>query len=132
MVYVIEVNPRLSYRAFRLQSHWHLFGLGSGQSNDGQKLSELGFTKEIIPPYFSVKSAVFPLVKFPGVDPILGPEMKSTGEVMGVAKPLAKPSTNPSFGAGAVLPTSGVAFVSVRDADKRRGGGGQRLGRAGL
>ena len=84
----------------------------------GKKLSELGFTKEIIPPYFSVKEAVFPFNKFQGVDPILGPEMKSTGEVMGAGTTFGEAFYKAQLGAGAKLPEGGVAFLSVRDADK--------------
>ena len=71
-----------------------------------------------MPAYFSVKEAVFPFVKFPGVDPILGPEMKSTGEVMGVGRNFAEAFAKSQSGAGVILPISGKAFVSVRDADK--------------
>jgi len=84
----------------------------------GTSLKEQGFTTERIPPYYSVKEAVFPFNKFPAVDPILGPEMKSTGEVMGLGDTFAEAYAKAQLGAGEKLPTSGKAFVSVRDADK--------------
>jgi carbamoyl-phosphate synthase large subunit len=84
----------------------------------GKSLAELGFTKEIIPPYYSVKEAVFPFNKFQGVDPILGPEMKSTGEVMGAGETFGEAFFKAQLGAGEVLPTEGNVFISVRDADK--------------
>jgi carbamoyl-phosphate synthase large subunit len=81
-------------------------------------LAEQGFTAEIIPDYFSVKEAVFPFNKFPAVDPILGPEMKSTGEVMGVGDTFAEAYGKSQLGASSEIPTEGRAFVSVRDFDK--------------
>jgi carbamoyl-phosphate synthase large subunit len=99
----------------------------------GQSLAQ-GITEKSCPPYFSVKEAVFPFAKFPGVDPILGPEMKSTGEVMGVGEASARPSPRASWAPASKLPRGGKAFVSVRDADKRRGAGrgGAGSGRARL
>ena len=79
-------------------------------------------TEELIPPYFSVKESVFPFVKFPGVDPILEPEMKSTGEVMGTGDTFDEAFAKAHVAAGDRLPTVGRAFVSVRDADKERVG----------
>ena len=119
-IYVIEVNPRAS-RTVPFVSKCIGVSLASiaAKVMMGKSLAELGFTKEIIPPFFSVKEAVFPFNKFPGVDPILGPEMKSTGEVMGVAQTFGEACYKAQAGAGADLPTSGVAFVSVRDADKQ-------------
>ncbi|WP_033954125.1 hypothetical protein, partial [Pseudomonas aeruginosa] len=70
------------------------------------------------PPFFSVKEAVFPFAKFPGVDPILGPEMKSTGEVMGVGDSFAEAFAKAQLGASEILPTAGCAFISVREDDK--------------
>src|SRR5690554_2561438 len=118
-IYVIEVNPRAS-RTVPFVSKCIGVSLASiaAKVMMGKSLAELGFTKEIIPPYFSVKEAVFPFNKFVGVDPILGPEMKSTGEVMGVANTFGEAFYKAQAGAGADLPTGGVAFVSVRDADK--------------
>jgi carbamoyl-phosphate synthase large subunit len=84
----------------------------------GQTLAELGFTEEIIPDFISVKESVFPFNKFPGVDPILGPEMKSTGEVMGVGNSFPEAFAKATLAAGIDLPTSGRAFLSVKDSDK--------------
>ena len=84
----------------------------------GQSLASQGITKEVVPHYYSVKEAVFPFVKFPGVDTILGPEMKSTGEVMGIDSDFARAFAKSQLGAGTVLPTEGGVFISVRDADK--------------
>src|SRR5690625_1513892 len=81
-------------------------------------LKEQGFTEEIVPSYFSVKEAVFPFNKFPGIDPILGPEMKSTGEVMGVGDTFAEAYAKAQLGAGDVIPERGTVFISVRDVDK--------------
>ena len=88
----------------------------------GQSLASQGITKEVIPPFYSVKEAVFPFVKFPGVDTILGPEMKSTGEVMGVGKTFGEAFVKSQLGAGINLPTSGKVFLSVRScvAEPRR------------
>lgn len=118
-IYVIEVNPRASRTVpFVSKCIGTSLAAVAAKVMTGKKLSELGFTKEIIPPYFSVKEAVFPFNKFQGVDPILGPEMKSTGEVMGAGKTFGEAFFKAQLGAGAKLPDSGVAFVSVRDADK--------------
>jgi carbamoyl-phosphate synthase large subunit len=84
----------------------------------GRSLREQGFTREIVPLYYSVKEAVFPFIKFPGVDTILGPEMKSTGEVMGVGQTFAEAFVKSQLAAGVRLPASGRVFLSVRDADK--------------
>jgi carbamoyl-phosphate synthase large subunit len=84
----------------------------------GKSLKEQGVTHEIIPDYYSVKEAVFPFVKFPGVDTILGPEMKSTGEVMGVGESFGEAYNKSQQGAGAVIPKNGNALFSVRDDDK--------------
>jgi carbamoyl-phosphate synthase large subunit len=86
----------------------------------GQTLESQGIQREVHPPYFSVKEAVFPFVKFPGVDTILGPEMKSTGEVMGVGKTFGEAFVKSQLGAGAKLPRSGKAFISVKQSDKTR------------
>ncbi len=118
-IYVIEVNPRASRTVpFVSKCIGTSLAAVAAKVMTGKKLSELGFTKEIIPPYFSVKEAVFPFNKFQGIDPILGPEMKSTGEVMGAGKTFGEAFFKAQLGAGAKLPDSGVAFVSVRDADK--------------
>ena len=84
----------------------------------GRSLDEQGIRGEVVPPYFSVKEAVFPFIKFPGVDTILGPEMKSTGEVMGVGDSFGEAFVKSQLAAGVRLPRSGKAFISVRDADK--------------
>jgi len=86
----------------------------------GKSLSEQGVSGEIVPRYFSVKEAVFPFIKFPGVDTILGPEMKSTGEVMGVGETFAEAFLKSQLAAGVRLPSSGRVFFSIRDADKAR------------
>ena len=85
----------------------------------GISLAQQGVEKEVVPPYFSVKESVFPFVKFPGVDTILGPEMKSTGEVMGVGLSFGEAFIKSQVAAGVKLPSGGRAFVSVRDGDKR-------------
>ena len=84
----------------------------------GKSLVEQGFTKEIIPKTVNVKESVFPFTKFPGVDPILGPEMKSTGEVMGTGEVFAEAFFKAVLGAGIVLPKSGRAFLSVKESDR--------------
>jgi len=84
----------------------------------GTSLAEQGDIEERVPRYFSVKESVFPFVKFPGVDPLLGPEMKSTGEVMGVGRSFGEAFAKAQLGAGESLPRSGKVFISVRNADK--------------
>ena len=84
----------------------------------GVSLAEQGFTKEIIPDHISVKESVFPFAKFQGVDPILGPEMKSTGEVMGVGDTFGEAFAKASLGAGDILPEGGRALISVKNSDK--------------
>ena len=118
-IYIIEVNPRAS-RTVPFVSKCIGISLAkiAARCMAGTSLEDQGFTKERIPPYFSVKEAVFPFNKFPAVDPILGPEMKSTGEVMGLGDTFAEAYAKAQLGAGEKLPTSGKAFVSVRDADK--------------
>src|SRR5690606_31990803 len=118
-IYVIEVNPRAS-RTVPFVSKCIGVSLAkvAARCQAGVSLEEQGFTKEIIPDYFSVKEAVFPFNKFPAVDPILGPEMKSTGEVMGVGDTFAEAYAKAQEGAGDTIPASGTAFISVRDFDK--------------
>jgi carbamoyl-phosphate synthase large subunit len=89
-------------------------------------------TREIIPPYFSVKEAVFPFIKFPGVDTILGPEMKSTGEVMGVGRTFGEAFVKSQFAAGTRLPKSGKVFLSVKPADRPKASSRARTARARL
>jgi len=84
----------------------------------GRKLGELGFTAEITPPHVAVKESVFPFVRFPGVDTLLGPEMKSTGEVMGIDRTFAAAFAKAEIAAATDLPAGGAAFISVRDEDK--------------
>jgi carbamoyl-phosphate synthase large subunit len=86
----------------------------------GITLAEQGITGEVIPEYYCVKEAVFPFIKFPGVDPVLGPEMKSTGEVMGVGKTFGEAFDKAQKAAGAQIPEKGRAFISVRDVDQPR------------
>ena len=118
-IYVIEVNPRASRTVpFVSKCIGTSLAAIAAKVMAGKSLEELGFTAEIVPPYFSVKEAVFPFNKFQGVDPILGPEMKSTGEVMGAGKTFGEAFYKAQLGAGANLPESGTAFISVRDADK--------------
>lgn len=118
-IYVIEVNPRAS-RTVPFVSKCigvSLADIGA-QVMAGKRLEDIGFTKEIIPGYFSVKEAVFPFDKFPGVDPILSPEMKSTGEVMGIGDSFAEAFSKAHIGTGQSMPVAGKAFISVREVDK--------------
>ncbi|MFZ5560328.1 MAG: carbamoyl-phosphate synthase large subunit [Pseudomonadota bacterium] len=118
-VYVLEVNPRASRTVpFVSKCIGTSLAKVAARCMAGKSLVEQKFTKEIIPPYFSVKEAVFPFAKFPGVDPILGPEMKSTGEVMGVGASFAEAFHKAVLGSNEKLPTGGKAFISVRDNDK--------------
>ena len=118
-IYVIEVNPRAS-RTVPFVSKCIGVSLAkiAALVMTGKSLEELGFTEEIVPKYFNVKEAVFPFNKFPGVDPILGPEMKSTGEVMGTGETFGEAFMKAQLGAGEKLPRKGKAFISVRDVDK--------------
>ncbi len=118
-IYVIEVNPRASRTVpFVSKCIGRSLAQIAARVMAGKTLKELGFTEEVIPPFFSVKEAVFPFAKFPGVDPILGPEMKSTGEVMGIGDSFAEAFAKSQLGASEVLPTSGTVFISVREDDK--------------
>jgi carbamoyl-phosphate synthase large subunit len=118
-VYVIEVNPRASRTVpFVSKAIGVSLAKVAARVMAGKSLQELNFTKEIIPTHFSVKESVFPFKKFPSVDPILGPEMKSTGEVMGIGETFDEAFAKGFMAAGEVLPTSGKAFLSVRDVDK--------------
>jgi len=118
-VYVIEVNPRAS-RTVPFVSKCIGVSLAkvAARCMVGITLEQQKFTKEIIPTFFNVKEAVFPFNKFPSVDPILGPEMKSTGEVMGCGETFGEAFAKSQWGAGERLPKSGRVFLSVRDADK--------------
>jgi carbamoyl-phosphate synthase large subunit len=120
-VFVLEVNPRAS-RTVPYVSKAIRTPLAkvAARCMAGRSLADQGVTREIIPPYFAVKEAVFPFIKFPGVDTILGPEMKSTGEVMGVGETFAEAFVKSQLAAGVRLPKSGKAFLSVRDEDKAK------------
>jgi carbamoyl-phosphate synthase large subunit len=118
-IYVIEVNPRAS-RTVPFVSKCIGVSLAkvAARCMVGISLAEQGFTKEIVPDFYNVKEAVFPFNKFPAVDPILGPEMKSTGEVMGIGESFAEAFAKAQWGAGEKFPQGGTAFISVRDEDK--------------
>ena len=118
-IYVLEVNPRAS-RTVPFVSKCIGVSLAkvAARCMAGQSLAEQGFTEEIVPKAVCVKESVFPFPKFPGVDPILGPEMKSTGEVMGVGDSFAEAFAKASLGAGVRLPQGGKAFVSVKPSDR--------------
>jgi carbamoyl-phosphate synthase large subunit len=121
VIYVLEVNPRASRTVpFVSKATGIQLAKVAARCMAGQTLAAQGITKEVTPPYFSVKEAVFPFVKFPGVDTILGPEMKSTGEVMGVGKTFGEAFVKSQLGAGTKLPTSGKVFLTVKNADKAR------------
>ena len=129
VIYVLEVNPRASRTVpFVSKATGVQLAKVAARCMVGQTLAAQGITREVTPPYFSVKEAVFPFVKFPGVDTILGPEMKSTGEVMGVGKTFGEAFVKSQLGAGTKLPrpllpdgsSSGKVFVSVKGSDKPR------------
>src|SRR5450830_1502763 len=121
VVFVLEVNPRASRTVpFVSKATGLQLAKIAARCMVGQSLASQGITQEVVPPYFSVKEAVFPFVKFPGVDTILGPEMKSTGEVMGVGQTFAEAFVKAQLGAGVKLPKSGKVFLSVKASDKPR------------
>ena len=129
VIYVLEVNPRASRTVpFVSKATGIQLAKVAARCMVGQSLASQGIGTEVTPPYFSVKEAVFPFVKFPGVDTILGPEMKSTGEVMGVGKTFGEAFVKSQIGAGTKLPrptavageSSGKVFVSVKNNDKLR------------
>ena len=118
-LYVIEVNPRASRTApFVSKAIGVPLPKLAAKIMAGKTLKELGFTEEVPPPHFSVKEAVFPFSKFTGVDIILGPEMKSTGEVMGLDNDLGMAFAKSQMAAGGTLPTKGNVFISVKEADR--------------
>ncbi|NOT85027.1 MAG: carbamoyl-phosphate synthase large subunit, partial [Methylococcaceae bacterium] len=118
-IYVLEVNPRASRTApFVSKATGYQLAKIAARCMVGQSLAQQGVTEERIPSYFSVKEAVFPFVKFPGVDPLLGPEMKSTGEVMGIGKTFGEAFAKSQRAAGVNLDSSGKVLISIRDADK--------------
>ena len=118
-VYVLEVNPRASRTVPYVSKAIGLpLAKISARCMAGSTLESQGVSGEVVPPYYSVKEAVFPFIKFPGVDTILGPEMKSTGEVMGVGETFAEAFVKAQLAGGVRLPESGKVFLSVRNADK--------------
>ncbi len=129
VIFVLEVNPRASRTVPYVSKATGIqLAKVAARCMAGQTLAEQGVTQEVTPPYFSVKEAVFPFVKFPGVDTILGPEMKSTGEVMGVGKTFGEAFVKSQLGAGTRLPRpynaegkpTGKVFISVKNSDKIR------------
>jgi carbamoyl-phosphate synthase large subunit len=118
-VYVLEVNPRASRTVpFVSKATGLQLAKIAARAMAGKTLAAQGITKEVVPHYFSVKEAVFPFVKFPGVDTILGPEMKSTGEVMGVGVTFGEAFVKSQMAASVNLPESGTVFISVKNQDK--------------
>ncbi len=122
VVYVLEVNPRASRTVpFVSKATGQPLAKIAARCMVGRKLADQSGVKgEVIPPYFSVKEAVFPFNKFPGVDPILGPEMRSTGEVMGAGRSFGEAMLKSQLGAGSRLPSKGTVCITVKDADKAR------------
>lgn len=118
-IFILEVNPRASRTVPYVSKAIGVpLAKVAARAMAGRSLAEQGVTKEVIPSYYSVKEAVFPFIKFQGVDPILGPEMKSTGEVMGVGRSFGEAFAKSQLAASVSLPTGGKAFISVREADK--------------
>ncbi|MGC4393865.1 carbamoyl-phosphate synthase large subunit [Hydrogenophaga sp. T2] len=121
VIYVLEVNPRASRTVpFVSKATGIQLAKVAARCMAGRTLDAQGIGAEVEPPYFSVKEAVFPFVKFPGVDTILGPEMKSTGEVMGVGKTFGEAFVKSQIGAGTKLPSAGKVFLTVKNSDKPR------------
>jgi len=120
-VYLLEVNPRASRTSpFVSKATGRPLAKIAARCMVGQTLPEQGIVGEIRPPYFCVKESVFPFAKFPGVDPLLGPEMRSTGEVMGSGRHFGEAFNKALLAAGMTVPSSGGAFISVREADKTK------------
>ena len=121
-IYVLEVNPRASRTVpFIAKATGLSLAKIAAKCMVGESLASQGFTEEVIPNgYFTVKQAIFPFAKFPGVDPILGPEMRSTGEVMGIGDSFGEAFAKGQLSGGNVLPSEGRIFISVRDADKAK------------
>ncbi|WP_297808374.1 carbamoyl-phosphate synthase large subunit [uncultured Methylophaga sp.] len=118
-IFILEVNPRASRTVpYVSKSIGVPLAKVAARVMSGRSLEDQDVTKEVIPSYYSVKEAVFPFIKFQNVDPILGPEMKSTGEVMGVGRTFGEAFAKSQLAASVVLPTQGKAFISVREADK--------------
>ncbi|QQX83216.1 carbamoyl-phosphate synthase large subunit [Cupriavidus necator] len=127
-VYVLEVNPRASRTVPYVSKATGLqLAKIAARCMAGQSLDEQGIGEEVIPPYYSVKEAVFPFNKFPGVDPVLGPEMRSTGEVMGVGKAFGEALFKSQLAAGSRLPEKGTVLITVKDSDKPRAVGVARM-----
>jgi carbamoyl-phosphate synthase large subunit len=125
VVYVLEVNPRASApcptSARPPASSWPRSPRAAWPARSWPTRSRpTGRAAEVVPPYFSIKEAVFPFNKFPGVDPILGPEMRSTGEVMGVGKTFGEAMLKSQLGAGSRLPAKGTVVLTVKNGDKAR------------
>ena len=119
-IYVLEVNPRASRTVpYVSKATGRPLAMIAARCMAGVSLKQQGATKEIVPEYYSVKEAVFPFVKFPGVDSILSPEMKSTGEVMGVGRTFGEAFLKSQIAAGAEIPKSGRVFISMRDSDQK-------------
>jgi len=118
-IYILEVNPRASRTVpFVSKAIGVPLAKLAAKCMAGKTLKELGFTKEVVPPYYSSKEAVFPFIKFPGVDTVLGPEMKSTGEVMGIDYSPTRAFAKAQIAAGNPIPERGNVFISVKDDDK--------------
>ncbi|MDF3019170.1 MAG: carB [Steroidobacteraceae bacterium] len=119
IIYVLEVNPRASRTApFVSKATGVPLAKIGARVMAGRKLKSLDGVSEVVPPYYSVKEAVFPFTKFPEADPILGPEMKSTGEVMGTGRTFGEAYAKAQAASGVTLPRNGVVLISVRDRDK--------------
>lgn len=119
VIYLLEVNPRASRTVpFVSKAIGIPLAKIAARVMVGESLASQGFVNQRVPPYYSVKEAVFPFIKFAGADPILGPEMKSTGEVMGVGRSFGEAYAKAQLASGVVLPRQGVALISVRDRDK--------------
>jgi carbamoyl-phosphate synthase large subunit len=119
LIYVLEVNPRASRTVpFVSKATGEPLAKIAARCMAGRSLAEQRCRVDVVPPYFSVKEAVFPFAKFPGVDPLLGPEMRSTGEVMGVGRAFGEALFKSQLGAGVGLPERGTVFLSVKDTDK--------------
>ena len=121
-IYVLEVNPRASRTVpYVSKATSRPLAKIAARCMAGQSLKSQGVAGEIVPDYYSVKEAVFPFIKFPGVDTVLGPEMKSTGEVMGVGRTFGEAFGKSQSAAGAEIPRSGRMFISLRDSDQKAG-----------
>ncbi|XWY21238.1 carbamoyl-phosphate synthase large subunit [Bisgaard Taxon 45] len=121
VIYVLEVNPRASRTVpFVSKATGRPLAKIAARVMAGESLQAQSIQSEVIPPFYSVKEAVFPFIKFPGVDTVLGPEMRSTGEVMGVGKTFAEAFLKAQLGAGERIPKTGKVFLSVNDVDKPR------------